>query len=110
MISGIPRSIRCNGARLHPEQEGFRQSPGVDYTLTVIRAEQVLPIIQENFGQLISRLRGSVRAKRHFRKAAAPPFAALARLCDGGVRGIKQTANSKRIYFCCQRSGAERNI
>lgn len=108
MISGILCAIRCNGARLHHEQEGFRQSPGVDYTLTVICAEQVLPIIRENFGQLISQLSGIYVAPRALNAISESSRAAV-RLSSpslrDGVRRIKQTTNSKRIYFCCQQSG-----
>lgn len=107
MISGILRSIRCNGARLHHEQEGFRQSPGVDYTLTVICAEQALPIIQENFGQLISQLSGIYAGRRALNAISESSRASVRLFCSSlrdGVRRIKQTTNSKRIYFCCQRS------
>lgn len=108
MISGIPRSIRCSGARLHHEQEGFRHSPGVDYTLTVICAAQVLLIIRENFGQLISPLSGVYVAPRALNAISESSRAAL-RLASAPPQN--QTNHKlQEDLFLLPAKRAERNI
>lgn len=84
------------------------------HTLSVICAAQVLLIIHENFGQLVSQLNGTYACTVQKRRAlnaiwkAAASRRAAARLFSSSpwddAGGIKQTTISKSIYFCSERN------
>lgn len=107
----------CNRAHLHHEQEGFCQSPGDDYTrLPSFGPHRCFWLSPKTSVSWLATWMALTRVQRKTRSCAhKTPFEnrhrsrrAAVRLFSsspwGGVRGIKQTTISKRIYFCSERN------